>query len=147
MKNISFALIILIVSSCSLNSARKPDVSIVDVRFTNATLFETTADFTVRIANPSSDELSLDGAAHDIYLNGIHVGKGLADDKINIPRLGSTTQTVSVHISNLSLLRNIQDLIDAKSFDYKIDSTLYVASLLGLSNYHVVQGGHFENNL
>lgn len=144
MRNLIVLALLTFFSGCSLLSGTKPDVSIVDVQFSDVTLFETTADFVVRITNENPEELIISGASHDIYLNDIHIGKGLSDKKLNIPRLGSATQEVKVHISNLSLISHIQSLIDAKNFDYRIESTIYLDDALGLSRYHVNESGHFE---
>ena len=144
MRKALFFIFIVFVSSCSGRAGIKPDVNLVDAQFSDVTLFETTADFVIRISNENPEPIVIDGASHDIYLNGVHIGKGLVDDKIEIPRLGTATQRVKVRISNLSLIRNMEDLIQSKNFDYKIDSTLYVPGSFGLSTYRVSQSGHFD---
>jgi LEA14-like dessication related protein len=145
MKRFILIFILFFLNSCSLNSGAKPEITIADVKFSGVTLFETSADFTVRIQNENPFELSFEGAKHNIYLNGINVGTGLIDNSFTVPKLGTTTQTVKIHLSNLSLVRNIQKLIDAKEFDYKIESTLFKSGGFGLNNLNVTETGTFKS--
>lgn len=130
-------------SACSLLNGGmvKPDVTIADVRFGDLTLFETTAEFKVRITNPNDFPLRLNGASHSISLNDLTIGTGTSNESIEVPRLGSAVQTVTVHMSNLSLLRRIQTLVEAKDFDYEIRSTLYPAGGFGLRRITVEEHG------
>lgn len=142
MKKIFCILLLIIFQGCSSSIKIKPEVALVDVTFSNITLFETSADVVVRIDNENPHPIVIDGASHNISLNGISIGKGVTDQRVEIPRLGSTTQRLTVRISNLSLVKNIQSIIDAKEYDYRVDSTLYLAGGLGLDTVKVTQTGH-----
>jgi LEA14-like dessication related protein len=85
-----------------------PSVGLVNVRFTQATAFETTAAFTLRLSNETPEPLQLDGGVHKIYLNGLYVGEGLSGDTLDLPRLGTATQDVTVHLSNLRMVTRIR---------------------------------------
>ena len=102
-----------------------------NVRFTQATAFETTATFTLRLSNETPEPLQLDGGAHKIYLNGLYVGEGLSGDTLDLPRLGTATQDVTVHLSNLRMVTRIKPIIESKSFDYQIKSVVYGKSPAG----------------
>jgi hypothetical protein len=56
------------------------------------------------------------------------VGEGLSSDPLQIPRLGTATQDVTVHMNNIALATRIKPIIEARSFDYRIRSTLYSSS-------------------
>jgi hypothetical protein len=70
------------------------------------------------------------GAAHRIYLNGLYVGSGFSSEPVQVPRLGSVTQPVTVHLSNLVLATRIKSVIESKSFSYRIESVFYGESWL-----------------
>ena len=101
-----------------------PAVRLVDVEFGEATLLETSIRFTLRLVNETPEALAVQGAVHKIYLNGLFVGEGLSDEAVTVPRLGTATQTVTVHLSHLLLATRIRPLIESKRFDYLIASEL-----------------------
>lgn len=144
MKKILLIIILMQLCCCSLTTGTRPDISLVDVEFSNASIFETSANFTIRLQNENPYQMDFDGAKYNISLNNINVGKGLVDQNFTIPKLGSVTQTVTIHISNLSLLRNVQTLIDAKNFEYRVDATLFGKGGLGLNNININQSGSFK---
>lgn len=96
-----------------------------NVQFTGATLFESTAVFTLRIGNENPESLILEGSSHKIYINGICVGQGLHNGTLEVPRLGFALQNTEVHLSNLALATRIKPIIESGVFDYQIKSTLY----------------------
>jgi LEA14-like dessication related protein len=110
---------------CGCNRAAGPSVNLVSVHFQNATALETTATFTIRLSNDAPVARQFTGSAHKIYLNGLYVGKGLSDNTVDVPRLGTVTQEITVHLSNLALATRIKSVIEAKRFDYRIQSVFY----------------------
>ena len=117
----------LLLGACTTQRAAKNiEVSLVNVQFENATVLETTARFTVRLQNASPEPFLMEGGEHRIYINGRYVGKGLSNTAVVVPRLSSVTQPVEVYLRNLSMASRIKTIIESKSMDYKIKSTLYV---------------------
>ena len=110
---------------CGCGRTAGPSVSLVSVHFKDATALETTTVFTIRLSNDSPEARQFSGSAHKIYLNGLYVGKGLSDAVIDVPRLGTVTQDLTVHLSNLALATRLKSVIEAKRFDYRIRSTFY----------------------
>ncbi len=102
-----------------------PAVSLVSVQFQDATALETTAVFKLRLSNESPSAVQFNGEVHQIYLNGLYVGKGLSDQTVDVPRLGTTTHEVTVHLSNLALATRLKAVIESKGFDYRIRSIFY----------------------
>ena len=115
----------LLLALCGCSPKPGPAVSIVTVRLTDMTAFETTATFKLRFSNDTPEAMRLTGGAHKIYLNGLYVGEGLSGDTLELPRLATATQEVTVHLSNIALVTRIKPIIDSRSFDYRIRSTLY----------------------
>jgi LEA14-like dessication related protein len=117
----------LMLGACATHkTARNIDVSLVNVQFENATVLETTARFTVRLQNASPEPFLLEGGEYKIYINGHYIGKGLSNNSVLVPRLSSVTQPVEVYLRNLSMAARLKPIIESKSMDYKIKSTLYV---------------------
>ena len=121
---------ILSLAACAVllwgcNHAAGPSVNLVSVHFQNATALETTATFTIRLSNDAPEARQFIGSAHKIYLNGLYVGKGLCDKTVDVPRLGTVTQEITVHLSNLALATRIKSVIEARRFDYRIQSVFY----------------------
>jgi LEA14-like dessication related protein len=105
-------------------------VSLVSVMFRAAAALETTAVFTLRLSNESPSAMQFNGEVPAIYLNGLCLGKGLSDQTVAVPRLGTTTHEVTVYLSNLALATRLKAIIEAKAFDYRLRSTFYGKSLL-----------------
>jgi LEA14-like dessication related protein len=120
-----FGLTAALLLLCGCNRAAGPSVNLVSVHFQNATALETTAAFTIRLSNDAPEARKFTGSAHKIYLNGLYVGKGLSDQTLEVPRLGTVTQEITVHLSNLALATRIKSVIEAKRFDYRIQSVFY----------------------
>ena len=102
-----------------------PSISIVNVRLTDVTAFETTAVFTLRFGNDTPAPMQLNGGSHKIYINGLYVGEGLTSQQLEVPRLGTATQEVTVHMNNIALATRIKPIIESQSFDYRIRSVLF----------------------
>jgi LEA14-like dessication related protein len=115
----------LLLTGC--RTVQGPGLSLVNVQFAGVTAFESTAQFTLRITNPSPEPLRLTGGTHKIYLNGIYVGEGLSNEAVTLDRLSTVTQVVTVHLSNLRLATRIRPLVESRTFEYRIESVFYAA--------------------
>ena len=116
--------------------ARAPDepvleVGLANLRFTQLTVFETTAVLDIRLDNLSPEEIRVTGGSHRVTVNGISLGRGMTGDTITVPRLGSSIQTVEFHLRNLSVARTIHDLGRSRVVDYTLESTLHVGRPAG----------------
>ncbi len=120
-----FAVLLLPLLFTSCATTDPMEVSLVNVAFTSATVFETSNQFVIRIDNPTPAGWSLEGSSHRIYLNGLYIGTGLSDQAVELPRLSSLSLPVSVHLSNLKLATRVKPIIESRSFEYRIESTLY----------------------
>ncbi|HNQ72591.1 MAG TPA: hypothetical protein PKN95_03175 [Verrucomicrobiota bacterium] len=107
---------------------RGPQISLVNLKLMTATPFETTAQVTLRLSNPFPDPLQLDGGVHKIYLNCLYIGEGLSHDALTLPRLGSATQEVTVHLDNFRLATRLRPIIERRRFDYRIRSIVFAAA-------------------
>jgi len=109
----------------SLRSAEDLKVSLVNVRLTGSTVWETTAIFTIRFQNERPEDLTLNGGVHKFYLDGRYVGEALSNERVVVPRLSSVTQDVPVHLRNLSVALRVKPILEQKRFAYRVGSVLY----------------------
>jgi LEA14-like dessication related protein len=114
-----------VVLLCGCASRSGPSVSLVNVRFANVTALETTAIFTLRLSNEKPEPIQLSGAVHKFYFNGRYVGDGLTGASIEVPCLGTLTNDVTMHLSNLALTTRFKTMIESRSFDYRIQSVFH----------------------
>jgi LEA14-like dessication related protein len=126
-KLLSFIAGVALLAGCSRNNG--PTVNLVTVHFKEASALETTSEFIIRLSNDSPEARKFTGGAHKIYINGLYVGKGLSAEPIEVPRLGTVTQAVTVHLSNLALATRVKAVIEAKSFEYRLQSTFFGDSI------------------
>lgn len=110
-------------------TTRSPDtleVSLADLRLTEATALETTGVFVIRVQNQSPEAFQCNGAVHKVTLNGIRVGSGVHKETLVLDRLSDGTQTVTVRFGNLALARLLHDLTQAQRVSWQLDSTLFL---------------------
>jgi LEA14-like dessication related protein len=87
-------------------------------------LGEVRMDLTLRIENSSGIPLTLYGSAHQVRLNGIDLGEAMGGERIEIPRLGSTTTRVSLNLSTLRLARALVQIRQDQHLTYQLNSRL-----------------------
>lgn len=121
--------LLLLAGGCASVPEEDPpiEVTLADLRFTEATVFETMAVAEVRLANVSPSEVRVTGAAHKVVVNGRRLGRGLSSAEVTVPRLGTATQRVEFHLRNISMARTLHELAQARVVEYELDSTVYVA--------------------
>lgn len=128
-------------------SAPGVQTSLVNLTLESGTVWETTAVFTVRIANENPSPMQIEGAVHKIYVNGAYIGQGMSGEPIDVPKLDSITQVFHAHLRNLSLATRVRPLIESRRFEYRIDSILYSSPghrRLRLSNSGVLDLNDFQ---
>lgn len=130
----ALALIALIATGCT--TLREPDaldVGIVDVVSGDATFWETSLVFSIRLQNASPEPLVLEGSSHKIYFNGSYVGQGLSSERVEIPRLGTATQQITVRARNLVMLKKLVEMSESSqpSVQYRVRSTFFGGGRFG----------------
>lgn len=139
------ALALVTLSGCaSLEPFTAPEVTLVDLRFEDLTVFETSGTFTVRLSNENPEPIVVDGAAYKLYLGGLRVGEALSDQRIELPRLGSTVYDVDVFINNVALVARLVTLGQERGLDYTIKGKLYVERPYGLRRLRFKRDGRID---
>jgi LEA14-like dessication related protein len=108
-----------------------PDVTLVDLDFVDATIFESTLDIGVRIFNENPDPLILDGAVIKLELEGRNFGKGTFSERVEVPRLDSVVQRLEMHLSHIAVASKLKTVIDSKVVNYSITGKVYVITPSG----------------
>lgn len=121
-------------------------VSVTHVQPTEASLFETVADLTVRLTNETPRPLALAGSTHRLYFNGTSVGRAVSNQRVSGPDLGTVTQTVTVHLENLPLIRKVTELAqtEAPRISYRLDSVLHPAEGQGYGSFRTTSTGELD---
>jgi LEA14-like dessication related protein len=103
-----------------------PDVSLVDLELTDMTVFETTAELTVRIGNPNPEPLVVTGSAFELFLDGRSIGRALASERVEVPRLGTATQIAELQVSNVALAARLATVLEKPELEYRIRTKLWL---------------------
>jgi LEA14-like dessication related protein len=119
-------------------------LSLVSIRPLQASLFETSAELTLRYTNESARPIELRGATHRLYLNGSYVGRAVTNQPLTIPPLGTMTHTVTAQLENLALMRKAQELGNVPTMDYRIDSRLHAAGEFDGAIFAASATGHLD---
>lgn len=125
------ALLLLLVSatllpSCASIDVEPPELTLVNLQPTEATLFETTLLVNLRLANPNPDPMTFEGASFKLTLEGYKVGRGLTSESVTVDRFGTEVIEATFHVSNASLLLRLQNILEAKSVTYGVTGKLYL---------------------
>ena len=138
--NRCLVVILALLTACS--AAERPDVHLADLRLGEMRAFETELVVGLRVQNPASSPVTINGASYRLYFNGVRVGRGMSSQTITVPAFGSAIQNVTLQVSNLSLLPTIQQLLESDAFAYRIEGTLHRSGLFG--DVSVQESGRFS---
>lgn len=145
MNKVILLILPVVFAGCSaLLPVEPPDVTLVNLKFSDLTVFETTGVFTVRISNSNPQPLTIDGGVYRLYLNGLNVGKALSSARIEVPRLGSATDDVTLHINNLAAATRLGQILEGGDLDYRIKAKLFVEGTFGTRRISSVYEGRFS---
>lgn len=88
-------------------------------------LGEVALTFTLRWQNARPVPVVLTGGAHRVHLNGVYVGQALSADRVEVPRLSTATQEVTLRLGTWRLARALSAVYRSQQVDYRVTSTLY----------------------
>jgi LEA14-like dessication related protein len=128
----------------SLGQLAPPELHLVDLAFVEATLFESTLTATVRVDNDNPEPLVIDGAVVRLVVGGLAVGKGRSDARVEVPRLGSETIPLTVHLNNVRLATRLHALFQEEVVDYALEGTVYVLSGARTVRVPISQAGRLD---
>ena len=141
---ITWALALALVTGCASLGLVEPDVTLVDLEFTDLTLFETSGVFTVRLANENPEPLMVGGGVYNLYLGGLKIGKGLSNQRIEVPALGTATAEVQLHLNNLAVASQLRSIWESGILDYRLKARIYVEGGWGRKTLRIENEGRFD---
>jgi LEA14-like dessication related protein len=115
----------------SIHQADLPELSLVNLKVSDMTLFETTAEFTLRLTNATPEALVVEGGSIRIQLGGVKVGRGVIGNRLEVPALASQTITVPIYISHLALATRLRTVLETKRIGYRVEGVLFREPTLG----------------
>ena len=139
-----FLAALVLSTGCTTFGLIEPDVSLVDLKFTDLTIFETSGIFTVRLSNENPEPLVVEGGVYNLYLGGWKIGKGLSDNRLEVPPLATATDEVELHLSNLAIATRLRSIYDRGVADYRIKARIYVESGYGRRKLTIENQGSFD---
>jgi len=104
-----------------------PAVTIADFGVGSVSLFEQQFDLKLRIQNPNTADLQIDGIAFDLEINGEPFAKGVGNQMVTVPRYSSGFMPVEAVSSLGGLLKQFGRLMgDRPGFTYRLKGTLSI---------------------
>jgi LEA14-like dessication related protein len=141
---VALAAAFALASGCASIGLVKPDVSLVNLKFTDLTMFETSGIFTVRLTNENPEPLFVEGGVYNLYLGGLRVGKGLSNHRLEVPPLSTATDEVELHLSNLAIATQLRSIYESGIADYRIKGKVYVEGNFGRRRVTIENEGRFD---
>lgn len=138
------ALAAALLAGCSSLGYDRPDVSLVDLKFKDLKMFETSGTFTIRVSNPNPNPLRVEGGVYNLYLDGLRIGRGLSGETLEVPPLSSVTIPVELYVSNLAVASRLRSIYKTRDVDYRIKAKIYVRRNLGRRTLTVNRSGRFD---
>ncbi len=131
-------------TGCASLGFVEPDVSLVNLKFTDLTVFETSGLFTVRLTNENQEPLMIEGGVYNLYLGGWRIGKGLSNHRFEVPALSTATDEVELHLSNLAIATQLRSIYESGVADYRIKAKVYVEAGYGKRRVTIENEGRFD---
>ena len=117
---------VLVTGCTTLGDLETPELTLVHLQVIDATLFETTLQVQLRVANPNPEAITFDGASFKLTLDDYKVGRGMTPESRTVERFGTEVIDVTFHVSNASVLLRLKEIFESKSVAYGIAGKLYL---------------------
>jgi LEA14-like dessication related protein len=133
-------------TGCATTDAlEEMEITLTDLQFTEATLFETTMVAKIRVTNPNPDPLAFEGASFKLYLDDRKVGTGLAPDPFSTEGLDTTIVPVTFYLNNATALLRVVDVLkDKREVGYGVKGSLFMDSSWGRRKLKVEKMGSLD---
>lgn len=115
---------------------KKPEVTVANIRLLDGNLLEQRFLLTLRVMNPNTSEISIEGLTFKVDLNGQPFAKGVGNQPVVIPRLGEAMVDVTATTGLGGLLRQFKALKGREKVDYRISGRLVTGNFGGIDFDH-----------
>ncbi len=111
---------------------KKPEVTVANIRLLDGNLLEQRFLLTLRVMNPNTSEIAIEGLTFKVDLNGQPFAKGVGNQPVVIPRLGEAMVDVTATTGLGGLLRQFKAFKGREKVDYRISGRLVTGSFGGI---------------
>ncbi|GEC94281.1 hypothetical protein ZRA01_03540 [Zoogloea ramigera] len=111
---------------------QKPEVSVANIRLLDGNLLEQRFLLTLRVMNPNTSEIAIEGLTFKVDLNGQPFAKGVGNQPVVIPRLGEAMVDVTATTGLGGLLRQFKAFKGREKVDYRISGRLVTGNFGGI---------------
>lgn len=111
---------------------QKPEVSVANIRLLDGNLLEQRFLLTLRVMNPNTSEIAIEGLTFKVDLNGQPFAKGVGNQAVVVPRLGEAMVEVTATTGLGGLLRQLKAFKGREKVDYRISGRLVTGNFGGI---------------
>jgi len=111
---------------------QKPEVSVANIRLLDGNLLEQRFLLTLRVMNPNTSEIAIEGLTFKVDLNGQPFAKGVGNQPVVVPRLGEAMVEVTATTGLGGLLRQLKAFKGREKVDYRISGRLVTGNFGGI---------------
>ena len=111
---------------------QKPEVTVANIRLLDGNLLEQRFLLTLRVMNPNTSEIAIEGLTFKVDLNGQPFAKGVGNQPVVIPRLGEAMVDVTATTGLGGLLRQFKAFKGREKVDYRISGRLVTGNFGGI---------------
>ena len=111
---------------------QKPEVSVANIRLLDGNLLEQRFLLTLRVMNPNTSEIAIEGLTFKVDLNGQPFAKGVGNQAVVVPRLGEAMVYVTATTGLGGLLRQFKAFKGREKVDYRISGRLVTGNFGGI---------------
>ncbi len=136
LKSIIAGVVLACMAGCSAlggySDFDEPDIELVGIESAGTQGMEARFKIRLKVTNPNSIPLDVEGMAYDVYLRDTKVLSGVSDRGIQVAAYSEAETEVTVSagmFSSLSLIRDLMTNPITDSIPYRLDTKLSVAGL------------------
>lgn len=111
---------------------KKPEVTVANIRLLDGNLLEQRFLLTLRVMNPNTSEIAIEGLTFKVDLNGQPFARGVGNQPVVVPRLGEAMVDVTATTDLGGLLRQLKAFKGREKVDYRISGRLVTGSFGGI---------------
>lgn len=111
---------------------QKPEVTVANIRLLDGNLLEQRFLLTLRVMNPNTSEIAIEGLTFKVDLNGQPFAKGVGNQPVVVPRLGEAMVEVTATTGLGGLLRQFKAFKGREKVDYRISGRLVTGNFGGI---------------
>lgn len=111
---------------------QKPEVTVANIRLLDGNLLEQRFLLTLRVMNPNTSEIAIEGLTFKVDLNGQLFAKGVGNQPVVVPRLGEAMVEVTATTGLGGLLRQLKAFKGREKVDYRISGRLVTGNFGGI---------------